>query len=112
WKRGDQAVTVDLATGAATAVAAEDPPLVVTYKERSWSIRRDDDGVIDATGKPSWKTERAYGPLLGAVYIPEQSPMIRVASPTRRGAPEILLFDIDATGSLHGQVSMNPVPGI
>ena len=36
--------------------------------------------------------------------------MVRVMSASRRG--ELLLFDIDATGSLHGQVSLNPVPGI
>ncbi|HEY5923911.1 MAG TPA: hypothetical protein VIV11_19665, partial [Kofleriaceae bacterium] len=28
------------------------------------------------------------------------------------GKPEILVFDIDATGSLHGQVSLSPAPGI
>jgi hypothetical protein len=39
--------------------------------------------------------------------------MVRVARAGRfRGNPEILIFDIDATGSLHGQVTMYPVPGI
>ena len=40
-------------------------------------------------------------------------PGVRVASAIMHaGQPEILIFDMDATGSLHGQVSMSPVPGI
>jgi hypothetical protein len=36
-----------------------------------------------------------------------------VASAMRHGdRPELLLFDIDATGSLNGQVTMSPAPGI
>jgi hypothetical protein len=113
WRRDDAAVTIDLLTGVARPAPADDPPLVVRHAERTWEIRRTDDGIITATGKPSWQTEGSYGPLLGAVYIPEQSPMVRVASTImHEGKPELLLFDIDATGSLHGQVSMSPVPGI
>jgi hypothetical protein len=113
WRRDEHAVAVDLMTGVATPAAATAPPLVVTYKDRTWRVHRSDDGIIIAEGKPTWRTERSYGTLLGAVYIPEQSPMIRVASAIRHeGEPEILLFDIDATGSLHGQVSMSPAPGI
>jgi hypothetical protein len=113
WRRGEEAVSIDMLTGIAKRVAADDPPLVVSYKNRRWELRRTEDGVIDAKGTPSWHTERPYGRLLGAVYLPDQSPMIRVASPTMHGGSrEVLIFDIDATGSLHGQVSMNPVPGI
>jgi hypothetical protein len=55
---------------------------------------------------------RAYATLLGAVYLPEQLPMVRVSNPGAYGGhPELLLLDIDATGSLHGQVAF-PVPGI
>jgi hypothetical protein len=113
WRRDDAAVTIDLMSGVARPAPAVDPPLVIHHQDRTWHIRRTEDGVIKAAGKPSWQTEGSYGPLLGAVYIPEQSPMVRVASTIMHGgAPELLLFDIDATGSLHGQVSMSPVPGI
>jgi hypothetical protein len=113
WRRGDAAVAIDPITGIAKPATADDPPLIVAYKHRTWEVRRTDEGVIDAKGTPSWQTERSYGPLLGAVYIPDQAPMIRVAGPiVHEGKPEILLFDIDATGSLHGQVSLYPVPGI
>jgi hypothetical protein len=113
WRRGEQAIAIDVLSGVARPVPAEDPPLVVTYKTKQWTIRRTEDGEISATGTPSWKTESSYGPLIGAVYIPDQAPMVRVAQPSRHeGRPEIMLFDIDATGSLNGQVTMNPVPGI
>ncbi len=113
WRRGDRGVAIDLMTGVATPTSGAEPPLVVTYKDKSWRIHRSDDGILIAEGKPSWRTERSYGTLLGAVYIPDQSPMVRVASAMRHeGRPEILLFDIDATGSLGGQVSISPAPGI
>jgi hypothetical protein len=113
WRRGDQAVAVDLMTGVATPVPAVEPPLVVTYKDKTWRIRRTEDGIITAEGKPAWHTERGYDALLGAVYIPGQSPLVRVTSASRRGDhPELMLFDIDATGSLAYQVSINPAPGI
>jgi hypothetical protein len=110
WRRGDKAVSVDLLSGVAAPADAADPPVVINYKTKQWLVRRTEDGIIEATGKPPWKTEQSYGSLLGGVYIPEQSPMVRVMSASRRG--ELLLFDIDATGSLHGQVSLDPVPGI
>jgi hypothetical protein len=113
WRRGEAAVSIDPLTGIATPATADDPPVVVSYKGKTWEVRRTEDGVIDAKGKPPWHTERSYGPLLGAVYIPEQAPMIRVASTIMHaGTPEILISDMDATGSLHGQVTLNPVPGI
>ncbi len=114
WRRGDQAVVVDPVTGVASPAAAVDPPLQVTHKNRTWSITHADDGHIVATehGKPSWHTERPYTELLGAVYLPEQSPMLRLSNAGRyRGHPELSLMDIDATGSMHGQVAF-PVPGI
>jgi hypothetical protein len=113
WRRGESAVAIDLMTGLATPAPAEEPPLVIRYKENTWRIRRTEEGAITAEGKPAWRTERSYGVLIGGVYIPGQSPLVRVASATRHaGKPEILLLDLDATGSLHGQVSMNPAPGI
>lgn len=117
WRRGDQAVSVDLLSGLAVPAPAADPPVVVSYKTKTWQVRRTEDGIIEAEGTsggaPSWQTERPYGALVGAVYIPEQAPMIRATGVAGRGpTPEILLFDMDATGSLHGQVSMDPVPGI
>ncbi|HUS33413.1 MAG TPA: hypothetical protein VMZ53_33150 [Kofleriaceae bacterium] len=113
WRRGEKAVAVDLLSGAAKPASADDPPLVVTYKDKTWRVRRTAEGLIAAEGKPSWTTENSYGTLLGAVYIPGQSPLVRVSQPSRRyQQPELLLFDIDATGSLHGQVSLHPAPGI
>jgi hypothetical protein len=46
------------------------------------------------------------------VYLPELTPMVRVSNVGRFGGhPELNLMDIDATGSMHGQVAF-PVPGI
>jgi hypothetical protein len=113
WRRGEFAVAIDLMTGRANPMTAEDLPLLVTYKNKTWAIRRTEDGMIAAEGKPAWRTERPYGSLIGAVHIPDQSPLVRVANPIRHeGKPEILLLDMDATGSLHGQVSMHPAPGV
>jgi len=112
WRRGAHAVAVDMLTGAAHPHSADDPPLVVRYKKRTWTIAHAADGTITAKGDPPWHTGRAYTTLLGAVYLPEQSPMVRVCNAGHYGgAPELLVFDIDATGSLHGQVS-RPVPGV
>jgi hypothetical protein len=113
WRRGDAAVAIDTVTGVATPTSAEAPPVDVTYKDKTWRVRQDDDGYLVAEGKPAWKSERPYTKLLGAVYLPQQSPMIRASSATmHEGKPELLLFDIDATGSLAGQVSLHPAPGI
>ncbi len=113
WRRGDAAVSIDLLSGVAKPAPGASPALTVAYKDKSWDIRRAEEGEIVATGKPSWKTESHYTALIGAVYIPEQAPMVRVARAGRfQGSPEILIFDIDATGSLHGQVTLDPAPGI
>lgn len=113
WRRGESAVAIDLLSGVAKPTSAEPPPLHVTYKEKSWDVRRSEAGIIEAKGTPSWKTEGEYGPLVGAIYIPDQAPMVRVVrSGGGRDGRMIMMFDIDATGSLHGQVSLYPVPGI
>jgi hypothetical protein len=112
WRRGDEAVTVDLMTGVATKSAEREPPVVVTYKGKTWTITQDEDGIIRAAGTPPWHTSRDYTRLLGAVYLPGQGPMVRAARTGAFGGhPELDIFDIDATGSLHGQVAL-PVPGI
>jgi hypothetical protein len=114
WRRGSHAVGVDLFSGQAWTHGTDEPPLVVHYKKRTWEISRRDDGVIRGRekGTDAWHTERHYGALLGAVYLPEQSPMVRVSNAGHYGgAPELIVFDIDATGSLHGQVA-RPVPGV
>ncbi|MBA3538361.1 MAG: hypothetical protein H0T79_01920, partial [Deltaproteobacteria bacterium] len=117
WRRGDQAVVVDLVSGIATPTSAKPPPVRVTYKDRTWDIERTEERIIarlvTATGSTeAWTTKHPYTALLGAVWLPEHSPMIRV---TRvgpwGGIPEVNLLDIDATGSLHGQAAF-PVPGI
>jgi hypothetical protein len=112
WRRGDAAVAVDLLTGIATTAPASDPPLVVRTRGKTWAIAQDEDGVIKGTGASKWQTSRPYSQLIGAVYLPEQGPMIRASNAGAFGGhPELNLFDIDATGSLHGQVAF-PVPGI
>jgi hypothetical protein len=112
WRRGDAAVSVDLMTGVATKATATQRPVVVTYKGKTWTITQDEDGVIKATGNPPWQTSQEYSQLLGAVYLPGQGPMVRAArTGAFAGHPEVNIFDIDATGSLHGQVAF-PVPGI
>ena len=111
WRRGDAAVTVDLMTGVATK-AAVTQPVVVTYKGKTWTITQNEDGVIKAAGTPPWQTSQEYSQLIGAVYLPGQGPMVRAArTGAFAGHPEVNIFDIDATGSLHGQVAF-PVPGI
>jgi hypothetical protein len=114
WRRGERAVTVDTLTGAATPIAASDPPLIVHYKDRTWEIGQTADGRIAGRehARETWRTQRPYTAVLGAVYLPEQAPMVRVSNAAHYGGhPEMMLLDIDATGSLHGQVAF-PVPGI
>jgi hypothetical protein len=114
WRRGEHAVAIDPITGVARRALADDPPLVIHYKERTWEVVQTREARIAARehGKPAWSTERSYTTLLGAVYLPGQSPMVRVSTAGAFGGhPELLLMDIDATGSLHGQVA-RPVPGI
>ena len=112
WMRGEQAVTVDLMTGVAVKAPAEAPPIIIKGKDRSWSLTQDEDGHIHAAGKPPWQTTQAYTKLLGGVYLPGQGPMVRaIRAGAFAGHPEIDVFDIDATGSMHGTVAF-PVPGI
>ncbi len=112
WRRGERAVAIDTLTGAATPLATLEAPVVVHYQDRVWSIAHAPDGTLAATGTTAWHTTRPYGTLVGAVYLPEQAPMVRAVNAGHySGIREITLFDIDATGSLHGQVAF-PVPGI
>jgi len=111
WRRGDEAVTIDLLTGVATHASIDPPPLVVTYKDKRWDVSLA-DGKLVAKGKQPWRLDRTYTALLGAVYLPDQAPMLRLARfGAFAGQAEMNLFDIDATGSKHGQVSF-PIPGI
>ncbi|HEY0194248.1 MAG TPA: hypothetical protein VGC42_24200 [Kofleriaceae bacterium] len=114
WRRGDQAVTVDLLTGAAVPAASiEAPPIHVVYRAHAWDIARTRERIIARErGKLAWQTRHPYSALLGAVYLAELAPMVRVTSVGHFGGQaELDLLDIDATGSLHGQAAF-PVPGI
>jgi hypothetical protein len=113
WRRGEQAVSVDLITGVASPAAAEPPPVHVVYRAHAWDITRTPERIVARErGKPAWQTQHPYTALLGAVYLAEQAPMVRVASVGAFGGQaELNLLDIDATGSLHGQAAF-PVPGI
>lgn len=113
WRRGDQAVSVDLISGVATPVLAVAPPLRVSYRTHTWEIARTEQAIVARErGKVAWQTRRPYTALLGAVYLADIPPMIRVANVGVFGGwAELNLLDIDATGSLHGQAAF-PVPAI
>ena len=114
WRRGEHAISIDVMSGIATSASEAPPFLGITYQNRHWDIEEDDGKIIaHAKGKDTWHTERAYGRLLGAVYLPKQPPMVRVAAISGRfGDPEVRLLDINATGSMTGQASWSTVPGI
>jgi hypothetical protein len=113
WRRGDQAVSVDMITGIATPASTAPPPLRVVYRTHAWDIARTEERIIARErGKIAWQTRRPYTALLGAVYLPGFSPMVRLTSiGTFGGVAELNLLDMDATGSLHGQAAF-PVPAI
>jgi len=114
WRRGDAAVAIDVMSGVATPAPAQAPPIEVTYKDRHWDISHVDGKLVAREkGKVAWSTDHPYTALIGAVWLPGQSPMIRVANVSAHaGTPEIRLLDIDATGSMNGQAAWTPVPGI
>jgi hypothetical protein len=112
WRRGARAVAVDLVTGAATPAAPDPPPVHVVYGSRAWDVTHRERIIAHQRGKLAWQTQYSYTALLGAVYLDEQSPMVRVANVGAFGGrAEMNLLDIDATGSLHGQAAF-PVPAI
>jgi len=113
WRRGEHAVTIDLITGVAKPAAAEPPTVRVVYRTHTWDITRTDERIVAREhGKLAWQTRDPYSALLGAVYLAELAPMVRVARMGTFGRrAEMNLLDIDATGSLHGQAAF-PVPGI
>ena len=113
WRRGDQAVSVDLVTGVATPASPAPPPVRVAYRTHAWDIVRTEEHIIARErGKIAWQTRRPYTALLGAVYLPGFSPMIRFTSiGVFAGNPELNLLDMDATGSMHGTAAF-PVPAI
>jgi hypothetical protein len=85
----------------------------VAYRTHAWDISRTDEHIVARErGKVAWQTRRPYTALLGAVYLADLAPMIRVTSiGPFGGRAELNLLDIDATGSLHGAVAF-PVPAI
>jgi len=112
WRRGDRAITVDLVTGVASPAPITPPPLVIAYKDKRWELALDEHDEVVATGKRPWRMKGAFTALLGAVYLPDQAPMVRLARFGRVGNQgQLHVIDVDATGSKHGQVSF-PVPGI
>ncbi len=113
WKRGDRALAIDLVTGVAKAAAATPPSIRVEYKGKRWDIAHVDDRVVaykGGTTQVAWKTENPYTRIVGAVWLPEMSPLLRIANASAHGA-YIDLIDIDTTGSLHAAVA-KPTPGI
>ncbi len=113
WRRGDRAVSIDLVTGVATPASIDPPPLHVVYRTHAWDITATSGRLVARErGKIAWQTQRSYTALVGAVYLAELAPMVRVLNlGAFGGIGEMNLLDIDATGSLHGQVAF-PVPAI
>ena len=114
WRRGDQAVSIDVMSGIARPAATAPPPLAITYKDRHWDIDQIEGTLVArAQGKIAWRTERPYGPLLGSVWLRQQPPMVRTVSiGGRAGEQELRLNDLDVSGSMNGAVSLDTVPGI
>ena len=111
WKRGEQAVTIDVLSGIARPSPADDPPIAITYRGKRWQIRQDDEGRIVATGAVPWQTEHAYTDIAGVVWF-DGSPLLRVVNlGAFANTPEVRVFDMDATGSLRATFA-RPVPGI
>lgn len=111
WRRGTQAVTIDLMTGIAKPATAEAPPLSVTYRGKTWEIAQR-DGRIVASGKHAWRTEHPYTELIGIVWTAEMAPLVRVVNlRAMAGESELHVIDMDATGSLRATVA-RPTPGI
>jgi hypothetical protein len=116
WRRGEVAVSIDLVTGIAKPASAVPPPLSVTYKDRTWRVVQEDGRIVarlaSAPKREAWSTKHAYTAVIGAVWLPDQSPLLRVANTGAFGGiPEIHLLDIDATGSLRATAA-RPTPGI
>jgi len=115
WKRGAAAISIDPVSGIARPADPTPPPLEVAYKDRAWDITQVDGRLVayrGGTHSAAWRSEHRFTQLIGAVYLPEMSPMVRVVNlGAFRGTPEIDVLDYDATGSLHFQV-LRPSPGI
>jgi hypothetical protein len=118
WRRGDEAVLVDLLTGVATPAPAGGPvrpPLVVEHKARRWEIEHEDGKVVarhKRNGPVAWTTKNDYTALVGVVWQVDSAPMIRIATlGDRGGGPHVRVIDMDATGSLRS-ASARAMPGI
>jgi hypothetical protein len=113
WKRGEQAIAIDIVTGVAKPVEATPPPLVIKHKDRQWDLAHVEQKIVaykGGTKQVAWTTENPYTALIGAVWLSEMSPMVRIANASTHH-PYINLIDLDATGSLRSQVA-KPTPGI
>ncbi|MDQ3370364.1 MAG: hypothetical protein M3680_33510 [Myxococcota bacterium] len=113
WRRGDHAVSVDIVSGLARPAPAAPPPLVVGYRGTQWQITQDEGRIVaHSRGKLAWQTEHPYSALIGSVWLPELSPLLRLVNLGAFGdTPEVHLIDMDATGSLRAAVG-RPTPGI
>src|SRR4029079_11743528 len=86
-------------------------PVHVVYRTHAWDVTHSHDRIVAyERGKLAWQTQHTYTALLGAVYLTQWAPLVRVANlGAFGGRAELNLIDIDATGSLHAQVA-TPVP--
>jgi hypothetical protein len=116
WRRGEQAVAVDLISGVATPVdAGESAPIVVEYKAKRWEIEHADGKLVARArrgGPVVWSTEHRYTALLGAVWQEDAAPMLRIATlADGEDSPHVRVIDMDATGSLRS-ANARGMPGI
>ena len=77
WRRGDAAVDVDLMTGLAKPAPAQEPAVVVSYKQKTYAITQDEDGT-SARQRRDHVADDAH--VLAADrrgILPEQAPMMR-----------------------------------
>lgn len=120
WRRGDQAIRIDVGSGAARPVDPTPPPLVIEHAGARWEIHHD-AGKLVARGAHPWSTERTYTALIGAVHLPGRPPALRVANLGAFGddgprdgpqdGPQIDVIDLDATGARPAQAAAR-APGI
>ncbi|HTJ45043.1 MAG TPA: hypothetical protein VL463_23205 [Kofleriaceae bacterium] len=125
WRRGDRAIRVDLATGAATPANITDVTdhVDLTYGGAHWTYTLEGETLLGAVdGAIKWKTPTAGAVLVGAFNdTPPRIPLVRLAGrgrprtdPPRNGGrhggnpprpTRLLLLDIAGTDGQLGQVS-------
>jgi hypothetical protein len=121
WQRGEARLTVDLASGRASAGAPDAPPFIVRYQKQELAITLRDGELLAHSldgERQIWKAPGRFTALLGTVPgQPYEAPMLRgvragtVRGVTPSGTPYFDVLDIDAMTAAGGQAAF-PAPGI